>query len=189
MSYCGGVRFRGFIFGVFFGVLLVAFALYGYFTLGFAPATVAAPPMPFERMLARRGLRAASREASSLRPPFEATETRLMEGAKIYRSACAGCHNLPGQSEPGIREHMYPRPPVLLTGKGVTDDPVGRTYWVVRNGIRLTGMPAFEGLYSEEQLWDVSLLLAKANQLPDSVRQSLTRPDNTATPGNAPKQQ
>jgi hypothetical protein len=36
---------------------------------------------------------------------------------------------------------MYPQPPELFKGKGVTDDPAGETYWKVANGIRLTGMP------------------------------------------------
>jgi mono/diheme cytochrome c family protein len=65
---------------------------------------------------------------------------------------------------------MFPRPPKLMPpGKGVTDDPVGETYWKVRNGIRLTGMPAFEGTLSDTALWQVSLLLLKADELPAPV--------------------
>lgn len=45
--------------------------------------------------------------------------------------------------------------------------------WKVKNGIRLTGMPGFEGSLSEDELWQVSLLLLKAEQLPDSVKAAL----------------
>jgi hypothetical protein len=41
----------------------------------------------------------------------------------------------------------------LLKGKGVTDDPVDETYWKVANGIRLTGMPAYQGFLTNDQLW------------------------------------
>lgn len=52
----------------------------------------------------------------------------------------------------------------------VTDAPVGETYWKVKSGIRLTGMPGFEGALSDAALWQVSLLLHEANHLPDAVR-------------------
>ena len=64
---------------------------------------------------------------------------------------------------------MFPKPPQLFDGKGVTDDPVGETYWKVSNGIRLTGMPAFFGSLTDEQLWQVSQLLANAKKLPAGV--------------------
>ena len=53
----------------------------------------------------------------------------------------------------------------------VGDDPVGETYWKVKNGIRLSGMPAYGKALSETQLWQVSLLLSMANKpLPAEAR-------------------
>ncbi len=66
---------------------------------------------------------------------------------------------------------MYPPPPKLLQGKGVTDDPVGITYWKIANGIRLTGMPAYGGSLSDVQIWQISQLLAHAHELPASVHE------------------
>jgi hypothetical protein len=71
---------------------------------------------------------------------------------------------------------MYPRPPQLFQGKGVTDDEPGETYWKVFNGIRLTGMPGFSKSLSETQMWQISLLLANADKLPSSVKGSLVAP-------------
>jgi mono/diheme cytochrome c family protein len=51
----------------------------------------------------------------------------------------------------------------------VTDDPVGESFWKVKNGIRLSGMPGFKQSLSEAQMWQVSALLAKADQLPPEV--------------------
>jgi hypothetical protein len=49
---------------------------------------------------------------------------------------------------------MYPHiPPLLPPSKGVTDDAVGETHWVVKNGIRFSGMPSFGTKLSETELW------------------------------------
>jgi len=55
----------------------------------------------------------------------------------------------------------------------VTDDPVGESFWKVKNGIRLSGMPGFRESLSETQMWQVSALLAKADQLPPEVSAKL----------------
>ena len=73
-----------------------------------------------------------------------------------------------------VRE--FPKPPELFKGDGVTNDPVGVTYWKVANGIRLTGMPGFNGSLSTDQMWQVSLLLANANKLPATVVSALKEP-------------
>jgi thiosulfate dehydrogenase len=71
---------------------------------------------------------------------------------------------------------MFPKPPELLHGKGVTDDSAGETYWKVVHGIRLTGMPGFKSGLSDTQAWQVSILLANADHLPDSAKTALSNP-------------
>jgi thiosulfate dehydrogenase len=57
----------------------------------------------------------------------------------------------------------------------VSDDEPGETYWKVSNGIRLTGMPAFNHVLTDTQMWQVTLLLKNADQqLPDPVMGILT---------------
>jgi mono/diheme cytochrome c family protein len=58
----------------------------------------------------------------------------------------------------------------------VGDDPVGETYWKIKNGIRLTGMPAYGKVLSETQLWQVSLLLSMADKpLPAEASKTVGR--------------
>ena len=55
-----------------------------------------------------------------------------------------------------------------------TDVPVGKTYWKVANGIRLTGMPAFGKVLSDTEMWQVSMLLKNADkEMPDPVMKIL----------------
>jgi mono/diheme cytochrome c family protein len=69
---------------------------------------------------------------------------------------------------------MFPQAPQLLSLEGmVTDDPVGVTYWKVQNGIRLSGMPSFKLALSDQQKWDVSAFLARADELPQAAKNAL----------------
>jgi thiosulfate dehydrogenase len=70
---------------------------------------------------------------------------------------------------------MYPNVPQLWK-HGVDDDPVGETYWKVSNGIRLTGMPGFKGALTDEQMWQVSQMLANAPKLPPDAMDVLKAP-------------
>jgi thiosulfate dehydrogenase len=153
-------------------VLLVAVA-YGYFGLGLAPVATASPPMPFERFLANHALHAALAKAVAVPSPVPASEPNLMAGATVYRANCAVCHGLPGVAITPIAKGMFPKAPQLFQGTGVTDDPVGESFWKVQNGIRLSGMPAFRDSLTDEQMWQVSQLVALADKLPDSVKGEL----------------
>lgn len=164
----------GFIVGLIVGVLLIPAAVYFYFTGGFAPVATAAKPMPFEKWLAEKALHARLEKELPEKAPIESTEANLLAGAAVYQQHCAVCHGLPGEGKTAIAEGMFPRPPQLFRGKGVTDDSAEETYWKVANGIRLTGMPGFRTTLKDDQLWQVSLLLAKANDLPAPVTQALT---------------
>ena len=164
-----------FIVGVLVGVLLVLGAGFLFLTRGGMPVATRGGPLPLERFLTSRALTHAIAKEADRPSPLQPTEANLLSGAKVYRAQCEVCHGQPGQQVPGaIARGMFPRPPLLMPPKkGVTDDPVGESYWKVKNGIRLTGMPGFEGSLTEDELWQVSLLLLKADQLPDGVKAAL----------------
>jgi len=171
-----------FIVGVIVGLILLPGIVYLYFASGNAPVGTAAPPMPFERMLARMALHARLDKEVPKSIPVTADEAAYVAGAQIYKENCAVCHGLPGQKQTGIARGMFPKPPKLLEGTGVTDDPAGETYWKVAGGIRMTGMPGFDQPLSTTQMWQVSLLLANADKLPKTAMDSLTAAATPAAP-------
>ncbi len=171
---------KRFLLGLVVGVCLIPAAMYMYFRLGFAPVATAAPPMLFEKRLARMALHARLDKEASAQPPVPASEENLAAGARIYRDHCAVCHGLPGQDQTAIAKGMFPHPPQLLKGKGVTDDPAGETHWIAANGIRLTGMPGFRAAMSDVELWQVSLMLLNAAKLPQAVKELMTQPPATS---------
>ena len=111
-------------------------------------------------------------------------EKTYLGGAEVYKEHCAVCHGLPDQPKSAIAQGMYPPPPQLFHGVGVSDDPASETYWKAENGIRLTGMPGFKGRLTETQIWQVSVLLANSDKIPASVRTALA--SATAPQSGAP---
>jgi thiosulfate dehydrogenase len=164
------------VLGMILGAVVIVLGVYFYFAAGQAPVATSASPMPFEKKLAHRALDAAISREMPKTVPIQPDEPNLAAGAQIYREHCAVCHGLPEQKPTAIAAGMYPRPPKLLEGKGVTDDEPGESYWKVANGIRLTGMPGFRPRLSETQMWQVSLLVANADKLPKSVHDVLSLP-------------
>ena len=168
--------FATLVFGMILGVVAIALGVYFYFSTGRAPVGTEEPPMPFEKKLAHQALNARVDREMPKTVPLQPDEPNLAAGATLYREHCAVCHGLPGQKETPIAKGMYPRPPKLMEGKGVTDDEPGESYWKVANGIRLTGMPGFRAALSETQMWQMSLLVANADKLPTSVYDTLSLP-------------
>ena len=166
---------KRFLLGFFAGLIAVPLATYVYFAFGIAPVATAAPAMPFERLLAKKALRARREREMPKAVPIAPDEANYAAGVHIYREHCAVCHGLPKQPQTAIAKGMYPKPPTLLEGSGVTDDPEGETYWKVAGGIRMTGMPGFQQTLSSTEIWQVSILLAHADKLPPKFQDSLAQ--------------
>ncbi len=167
---------KSFMFGLLLGVVVVVCGAFAYFISGRAPVATSAAPIPFEKYLAKKALDARVTREMPNTVPIPADEPNLLAGARVFRDNCAVCHGLPGQPVTAIASGMFPKPPQLFRGKGVTDDPVGESYWKVVNGIRLSGMPGFQQSLSDTQAWQVSLMVANAGKLPDAVQAALSSP-------------
>jgi thiosulfate dehydrogenase len=165
-----------FLIGLIMGWILISVGAFIFVRIGGFPVPVKSKPLPLEETIAGISLDHAMLGSGDLKVPIESTEAHLLEGVKVYKANCAFCHSLPGEKEASkAAKGMFPGPPMLfLPDQGVGDQAVGTTYWVVKNGIRLTGMPGFGDTLPEEKLWEVSLLLKMAQELPNTVKAALT---------------
>jgi len=182
--------FKGLILGILLGVVLIAGGVYFYFSSGRAPVATSAPPMPFEKTLAKMGQQAYLDKLPHPEPQVPADEANLISGAKVYKESCAVCHGFPGEPKSAIALGMYPPPPQLFQGTGVTDDDAWESYWKVENGIRMTGMPGFKGRLTDPQIWQVTVLVKNADKISDAVKKELaagaSAPMSMAVPENKP---
>jgi thiosulfate dehydrogenase len=165
---------KSFVIGLIVGVLILPLGLAAYVASGRMPAATADPPIPFEKVLAGVALAARIKREAQTRDVSGVATAELVSGADLYQRNCAFCHGLPGQPVPPAAKGEFPPPPQLFTVDGrVSDDPAGVSYWKVKNGIRLTGMPAFQASFADEQLWQVTALVARADKLPPEVMDAL----------------
>lgn len=165
---------KNFILGVVVAFVLAFVGVFFYFDLGLAPVATADKPMPMEAYFAKKALHARISKETPKRDVSGFTTADLVTGANVYQADCAFCHGLPNGTKSAAANGMFPAPPQLFTPDGtVTDDPAGLTYWKVKNGIRLTGMPGFRASLSEQQMWDVAALLARADKLPPEATSAL----------------
>jgi mono/diheme cytochrome c family protein len=157
------------LFGILLGAILAPVAVVVWLYLGRVPVAVADPPLPQERLLTGAPLRARIQRELVATIPIPADGNILAAGAEVYRDQCAACHGFHGKPS-SFGAHMYPDAPPLWEKHqdsnvvGVSDDPPAETYWKVANGIRLTGMPAFNQVLTDTQMWQVSLLLGNADK-------------------------
>lgn len=164
---------KGIILGIILGFAGVFAGAYIYFSSGQAPVATSSPEMPFERRFARMALHAYLDKLPHPNSPVPVDEPNLLAGAKLYKQDCAVCHGLPGEPHNAIGNGMFPRPPLLFRGVGVTDDEVWESYHKISGGIRMTGMPGFKDSLSETQMWQISQLVKNADKLPDSAKAEL----------------
>lgn len=150
------------------GVTAVFGAAFVYLRFGHPPVAVADAPLPFEKQIVHVPLHTRIDQEMPHTVPIAGTPENLLAGAGLYKQNCAFCHGVPGhKSEVG--PHMYPNAPQLWVSHhggvvGVSDDPAGESYWKIQNGIRLAGMPAFDHLLSEQQMWQITLLIKNADK-------------------------
>lgn len=159
----------GALVGAFGTALGVALAGYLAIVNGWIPARGDVLPDKFESWAAHHALKATLVREGTDKPPFPADPVTLMAGAKVYGSNCSGCHGAPANPTPAFAAGFNPHAPLFGNGDDVTDDPEGHIYWIVNHGIKFTGMPTFNKMLSEKEMWQVTLFLKHQTSLPADV--------------------
>ena len=91
------------------------------------------------------------------------SEPLARRGALVYRDQCVQCHGGPGVAPGDIGLSMQPQPGPLVHMKQRWRVP--EVYWIIRNGIKMSGMPAWQYRLSEDDLWAVTALIERLPQL------------------------
>ncbi len=97
-------------------------------------------------------VRRSSREG--IPPAPTNLQASVEEGDKLFGTECAMCHGMDGHTPTDNGRWMYPRASDL-TSPGVQRYSDGELFWIVKNGIRLSGMPAFGRVESDEHIWNL----------------------------------
>ena len=120
-----------------------------------SPAVLALLETARERSIAVR--------ASRLQVPDLDDEALVRSGAGNYDSMCIGCHLAPGVGETELSQNLYPAPPNLAE-RGTGDNPAA-AFWVIKHGIKATGMPAWGKSMDDQYIWGMVAFLQRLPQL------------------------
>jgi cytochrome c553 len=101
-------------------------------------------------------------------PPLD-DPALIHRGAGHYASGCAPCHGAPGQARSAIAQAMTPPPPFLP--EKIPEWQPDELFWIVRHGVKFTGMPAWPALARADEVWAmVAFLLQLPEMQPDAYR-------------------
>jgi mono/diheme cytochrome c family protein len=118
-------------------------------------------PKPIHWLVTKVREYSIERRAEPIAVPDLAEHDMVASGASAYGEMCAGCHGAPGRDPFVGARDMNPPPPDLA--ELVTEQEPGELFWAIKNGIRMTGMPAWGQTHSDEEIWQ---LVAFVDELP-----------------------
>jgi mono/diheme cytochrome c family protein len=148
-----------FVAGVIAGFLLVGLAAAAIVLTGAYNVSANVPPSGIEKRLASTAVdRSVARRAPRGPNPIAASPSALQSGMAHYKEMCVFCHGAPGVDASEAGEGLNPPAPDL-TRTGVQKRTDGELFWILQNGIRMTGMPAFGPTHKDEELWKMVAFL------------------------------
>ena len=128
-------------------------------------------PTSLEDLVARKLRRAAiPAKAKTLQNPLPSTAEMLIRGRNHWADHCATCHSNNGSGDTMIGKNLYPKTPDmrLPDTQSLTD---GELYYIIRNGVRMTGMPAWGSPQDGDLDHDSWMLVLFIRHLPQVTAQ------------------
>lgn len=172
---------RNFIIGVVvtLAVLVLGGGLVAF--IGFVDTSAELRPGNLETYIASEALDASvDRHANKVPSPVPETDANLLEGMTLYTMNCTACHGTLDKSPALLGSDFYPPAPHLVNDP--PDDPGWHTFYIIKHGIRWTGMPAWSKHLKDDEIWKLTAFLSRLNNLPPAVQEKMPKP--AAAPGH-----
>ena len=130
-----------------------------------------------QRHSVRRGVEAIQ---GKVQVPNLEDPKRIQTGLVHYHEMCTTCHGAPGVNISEIGQGLNPDPPEL---SDVGHDAPEETFWVVKNGIKMTGMPSFGATHTDDEIWDIVAFVRKMGKLTPQQYQAMVHQAGLGAPG------
>jgi len=97
----------------------------------------------------------------------------LLEGFEHYNEMCVVCHGAPGVDAGEARKGLNPEPPLLAKLDDIKDDPLTEIFWIIKNGIKMTAMPAWGPTHNDDKVWAMAVFVKKLPEMSAEDYQAL----------------
>ena len=159
---------KGFLAGIVFTVIVIVAAVFAVSHLGLYPIGADNKPSALESSVAMRALDVyADKHKPQMENPVEPTPANLTEGARLYETHCALCHGGAKSKVSPLGERFNPPVPQLIAD--VPEDEDAWLFWITKHGARMTGMPSWNGILSDDQIWKIAAFVKHSGKLPPDV--------------------
>ena len=103
------------------------------------------------------------RRAKEIDVPNLDDDSLARAGVNDFNGMCAGCHGAPGQDPEAMGQGLNPPPPDLA--ESAAEMSPAELFWVTKNGIKMTGMPAWGATHDDDAIWPVVAFMTKLPEL------------------------
>jgi len=159
---------RRFWLGFVVAVIVVVAAEYVYVRFGFLNPRADITENTVEKAVAMPALDASvDRRAPDVKNPIPPTDDNLTAGMRLFQTNCSSCHGDIHRPDGIFAEALYPRAPQFV--KDAPDMPENQNFYIIQHGVRLSGMPAWDKILTQEQMWQLTTFLSHMDKLPPQV--------------------
>jgi mono/diheme cytochrome c family protein len=153
--------------------VLLVLAGFGAFLVhtGRLPVAATTPPDVVDRLAMTAKFTAVQRNGSRLQVKLPADAASVARGREHYVENCMPCHGAPGVKAAEFAEGMNPRPPDIDGPLQTYTD--AQLFWVIKNGLRATGMPAFGVNHTDDEIAAIAAFVRRTPQLTPEERKEL----------------
>ena len=109
------------------------------------------------------------------------TAANVRAGAMRYNEECIYCHGAPGQEPTGLAKGLNPPPPSLLAAER-TNGPA-RMFWIIKNGVRMSGMPAWGKSFDDAKIWSLAAFLHQKHGISQEDYDALVKSEEPKSGG------
>jgi mono/diheme cytochrome c family protein len=168
-------------------VTLVVIALLGavFVFSGLYNVSAAQPHTGFVKgLLSTISDRSIDTHAKKMTPP-PVDSAGLLEGAEHFHEMCVVCHGAPGVAKDEIAEGLNPRAPEL-SRHAAGEFSESQLFWIIKNGIKFTGMPGFGQSHTDEQIWEMTAFVKRMDKMTAAQYEAVIRAVKAANGGELP---
>ena len=167
-------------------VVFVPLGAYTYVKSGIFPVAASKPHTRFTEWLTHETMiQSVKRHARSVTAPQSFAPGQVVAGFCAYRTHCVACHGGAAVARQQWVNGLEPQPPYLLDESQRFNRR--ELFWIVQNGIKMTGMPSWRQSMSDRQIWDVVAWLEASPKLPPQTY-ALWRARGVCAPPSPPLQ-
>jgi hypothetical protein len=162
--------------GFIFAVVLLGIAAAGYLYSGQFDVSASRADNALTQWTLHTAMeRSVAQAARSIGDPPVFTDHMALHGFEHFDEMCTGCHGGPGIERSEIGKGLNPQAPDLA--KAVKTWTPQELFWIVKNGVKMTGMPSFGATHDDKEVWNVIALIEKLPTMtPEQYQQMKAMP-------------